>query len=65
MLVSLAAKSKTVKEKQLSQACTISTDVSLKSQQFFRTIHKTIKDCKWQEKFKNIIVMEEVVIIPL
>uniref|UniRef100_A0A2K6N7G8 AD domain-containing protein n=1 Tax=Rhinopithecus roxellana TaxID=61622 RepID=A0A2K6N7G8_RHIRO len=40
----------------------ISADVSPEGQQLFQTIHKTIKDCKWQEK--NIVVMEEVVITP-
>uniref|UniRef100_A0AAQ4S6Q4 Tetratricopeptide repeat, ankyrin repeat and coiled-coil containing 2b n=1 Tax=Gasterosteus aculeatus aculeatus TaxID=481459 RepID=A0AAQ4S6Q4_GASAC len=36
--------------------------VSVDGQQLFQTIHKTIKDCKWQEK--NIIVMDDVVISP-
>ncbi|KAF3816988.1 hypothetical protein GH733_014336 [Mirounga leonina] len=46
----------------MSQAYAISAGVSLEGQQLFQTIHKTIKDCKWQEK--NIVVMEEVVITP-
>ncbi|XP_031792522.1 protein LSM12 homolog isoform X2 [Piliocolobus tephrosceles] len=54
----LASKARTEKEEKLSQAYAISAD----GQQLFQTIHKTIKDCKWQEK--NIVVMEEVVITP-
>ncbi|XP_051987203.1 protein LSM12 homolog B [Xyrauchen texanus] len=50
------------KEDKLSQAYAISAGVSVEGQQLFQTIHKTIKDCKWQEK--NIIVMEDVVISP-
>uniref|UniRef100_A0A8C5KAZ1 AD domain-containing protein n=1 Tax=Jaculus jaculus TaxID=51337 RepID=A0A8C5KAZ1_JACJA len=52
----LASKARTQKEK-LSQACAIS------GPQLFQTFHKTIKECKWQEK-KHIVVMEEVVITP-
>uniref|UniRef100_A0A2K5MR42 LSM12 anticodon-binding domain-containing protein n=1 Tax=Cercocebus atys TaxID=9531 RepID=A0A2K5MR42_CERAT len=44
----LASKARTEKEEKLSQAYAISAG----------TNHKTIKDCKWQEK--NIVVMEEV-----
>ncbi|XP_057256074.1 protein LSM12 [Pezoporus wallicus] len=58
----LATKARTEKEEKLSQAYAISAGVSLEGQQLFQTIHKTIKDCKWQEK--NIVVMEEVVIAP-
>ncbi|KAL4698377.1 hypothetical protein H8959_011034 [Pygathrix nigripes] len=58
----LASKARTEKEEKLSQAYAISAGVSLEGQQLFQTIHKTIKDCKWQEK--NIVVMEEVVITP-
>ncbi|XP_025052644.1 protein LSM12 homolog [Alligator sinensis] len=58
----LANKARTEKEEKLSQAYAISAGVSLEGQQLFQTIHKTIKDCKWQEK--NIVVMEEVVIAP-
>ncbi|XP_068920522.1 protein LSM12 isoform X1 [Petaurus breviceps papuanus] len=58
----LASKARTEKEEKLSQAYAISAGVSLEGQQLFQTIHKTIKDCKWQEK--NIVVMEEVVIAP-
>ncbi|KPP70330.1 protein LSM12-like [Scleropages formosus] len=36
--------------------------VSVEGQQLFQTIHKTIKDCKWQEK--NIVVMDDVIISP-
>ncbi|KAG8505011.1 Protein LSM12, partial [Galemys pyrenaicus] len=57
-----ASKARTEKEEKLSQAYAISAGVSLEGQQLFQTIHKTIKDCKWQEK--NIVVMEEVVITP-
>ncbi|XP_024001810.1 protein LSM12 homolog A-like, partial [Salvelinus sp. IW2-2015] len=46
----------------LSQAYAISAGVSVEGQQLFQTIHKTIKDCKWQEK--NIMVMDDVVISP-
>uniref|UniRef100_G1TGM4 AD domain-containing protein n=1 Tax=Oryctolagus cuniculus TaxID=9986 RepID=G1TGM4_RABIT len=45
-----------------NQAYAISAGVSLEGQQLFQTIHKTNKDCKWQEK--NIVAMEEVVITP-
>ena len=55
----LASKAWTEKEEKLSQAYAISTVVSLEGQQLFQTVHKTFKDCKWQEK--NLIVMEEVV----
>ncbi|XP_014814403.1 PREDICTED: protein LSM12 homolog [Calidris pugnax] len=58
----LANKARTEKEEKMSQAYAISAGVSLEGQQLFQTIHKTIKDCKWQEK--NIVVMEEVVIAP-
>uniref|UniRef100_A0A8V5GW38 Uncharacterized protein n=1 Tax=Melopsittacus undulatus TaxID=13146 RepID=A0A8V5GW38_MELUD len=58
----LATKARTEKEEKLSQAYAISAGVSLEGQQLFQTIHKTIKDCKWQDK--NIVVMEEVVIAP-
>ncbi|CAO2645522.1 Protein LSM12 [Lemmus lemmus] len=58
----LASKARTEKEEKLSQAYAISAGVSVEGQQLFQTIHKTIKDCKWQEK--NIVVMEEVVITP-
>ncbi|XP_006882693.1 PREDICTED: protein LSM12 homolog [Elephantulus edwardii] len=58
----LASKARTEEEEKLSQAYAISAGVSLEGQQLFQTIHKTIKDCKWQEK--NIVVMEEVVITP-
>ncbi|KAF3853859.1 hypothetical protein F7725_014547 [Dissostichus mawsoni] len=50
------------KKDKLSQAYAISAGVSVEGQQLFQTIHKTIKDCKWQEK--NIIVMDDVVISP-
>nr|KAF6457336.1 LSM12-like protein [Rousettus aegyptiacus] len=62
VLMELASKARTEKEEKLSQAYAISAGVSLEGQQLFQTIHKTIKDCKWQEK--NIVVMEEVVITP-
>ncbi|XP_043359427.1 protein LSM12 homolog isoform X2 [Dermochelys coriacea] len=58
----LANKARTEKEEKMSQAYAISAGVSLEGQQLFQTIHKTIKDCKWQEK--NIVVMEDVVIAP-
>uniref|UniRef100_A0A8C6W7W5 AD domain-containing protein n=1 Tax=Nannospalax galili TaxID=1026970 RepID=A0A8C6W7W5_NANGA len=56
----LASKARMEEEEKLSQAYAISAGVSLEGQQLFQTIHKTIKDCKWQEK----IVIEEVVITP-
>lgn len=46
----LASKARTEKEEKLSQAYAISAGVSLEGQQLFQTIHKTIKDSKWQEK---------------
>ncbi|TNN84862.1 Protein LSM12 A [Liparis tanakae] len=58
----LATRARTEKEDKLSQAYAISAGVSVEGQQLFQTIHKTIKDCKWQEK--NIIVMDDVVISP-
>ncbi|XP_030629888.1 protein LSM12 homolog A isoform X2 [Chanos chanos] len=58
----LATRARTEKEDKLSQAYAISAGVSIEGQQLFQTIHKTIKDCKWQEK--NIIVMDDVVISP-
>lgn len=58
----LASRARTEKEDKLSQAYAISAGVSAEGQQLFQTIHKTIKDCKWQEK--NIIVMDDVVISP-
>ncbi|KAL2078658.1 hypothetical protein ACEWY4_026343 [Coilia grayii] len=58
----LASRARTEKEDKLSQAYAISAGVSIEGQQLFHTIHKTIKDCKWQEK--NIIVMDDVVISP-
>ncbi|KAE8575438.1 hypothetical protein XENTR_v10003841 [Xenopus tropicalis] len=61
-ITKLASRARLEKEEKLSQAYAISAGVSLDGQQLFQTIHKTIKDCKWQEK--NIVVMEEVVISP-
>ncbi|XP_071967396.1 protein LSM12 isoform X2 [Engystomops pustulosus] len=58
----LASRARLEKEEKMSQAYAISAGVSLEGQQLFQTIHKTIKDCKWQEK--NIVVMEDVVISP-
>ncbi|KAM9296076.1 protein LSM12 [Gastrophryne carolinensis] len=58
----LASRARMEKEEKMSQAYAISAGVSVDGQQLFQTIHKTIKDCKWQEK--NIVVMEEVVISP-
>ncbi|RXN00240.1 Histone deacetylase 5 [Acipenser ruthenus] len=58
----LAIRARAEKEDKLSQAYAISAGVSVEGQQLFQTIHKTIKDCKWQEK--NIIVMDDVVIAP-
>ncbi|XP_078793182.1 protein LSM12 homolog A isoform X3 [Oryzias latipes] len=58
----LANRARTEKEDKLSQAYAISAGVSVEGQQLFQTIHKTIKDCKWQEK--NIIVMDDVIISP-
>ncbi|XP_073428888.1 protein LSM12 [Dendrobates tinctorius] len=58
----LASRARLEKEEKMSQAYAISAGVSVDGQQLFQTIHKTIKDCKWQEK--NIVVMEEVVISP-
>ncbi|XP_070289867.1 protein LSM12 homolog A-like [Salvelinus sp. IW2-2015] len=59
----LANRARSEKEDKLSQAYAISAGVSVEGQQLFQTIHKTIKDCKWQEK--NIMVMDDVVISPL
>ncbi|XP_069490438.1 protein LSM12 isoform X2 [Ambystoma mexicanum] len=61
-ITKLAARAKTEKEEKMSQAYAISAGVSVDGQQLFQTIHKTIKDVKWQEK--NIVVLEEVVISP-
>ncbi|KAM6957815.1 protein LSM12 homolog B [Aplochiton taeniatus] len=58
----LASRARSEKEDKLSQAYAMSAGVSLEGQHLFHTIHKTIKDCKWQEK--NILVMEDVVIAP-
>ncbi|XP_075436480.1 protein LSM12 isoform X1 [Ascaphus truei] len=58
----LASRARLEKEEKMSQAYAISAGVSLDGQQLFQTIHKTMKDCKWQEK--NIVVMEDVVISP-
>ncbi|XP_060798444.1 protein LSM12 homolog B isoform X2 [Neoarius graeffei] len=58
----LASRARAEKEDKLSQAYAISAGVSVEGQQLFQTIHKTIKDCKWQEK--NIVVMDDVVITP-
>ncbi|XP_068120426.1 protein LSM12 [Hyperolius riggenbachi] len=58
----LASRARLEKEEKMSQAYAISAGVSVDGQQLFQTIHKTIKDCKWQEK--NIVVMDEVVISP-
>ncbi|MCJ8746022.1 hypothetical protein PDJAM_G00137010 [Pangasius djambal] len=58
----LAGRARAEKEDKLSQACAVSAGVSVEGQQLFQTIHKTIKDCKWQEK--NIVVMDDVVIAP-
>ncbi|XP_078501356.1 protein LSM12 [Lissotriton helveticus] len=61
-IAKLANRAKMEKEEKLSQAYAISAGVSVDGQQLFQTIHKTIKDCKWQEK--NIVVLEEVIISP-
>ncbi|XP_062337740.1 protein LSM12 homolog A-like [Osmerus eperlanus] len=58
----LANRARSEKEDKLSQAYAISAGVSAEGQQLFQTIHKTIKDCKWQEK--SILVMDDVVITP-
>ncbi|XP_029541060.1 protein LSM12 homolog A [Oncorhynchus nerka] len=58
----LANRARSEKEDKLSQAYAISAGVSAEGQLLFQTIHKTIKDCKWQEK--NILVMDDVVISP-
>ncbi|TRY92134.1 hypothetical protein DNTS_031450 [Danionella cerebrum] len=58
----LVNRARAEKEDKLSQAYAISAGVSIEGQQLFQTIHKTIKECKWQEK--NILVMEEVLISP-
>ncbi|KAG9279063.1 hypothetical protein AMEX_G4528 [Astyanax mexicanus] len=58
----LANRARAEKEEKLSQAYAISAGVSVEGQQLFQTIHKTIKDCKWQEK--NIVVMDDVIITP-
>ncbi|XP_055791680.1 protein LSM12 homolog A-like [Salvelinus fontinalis] len=58
----LANRARSEKEDKLSQAYAISAGVSVEGQHLFQTIHKTIKDCKWQEK--NIMVMDDVVISP-
>uniref|UniRef100_A0A673GXB7 Protein LSM12 homolog B n=1 Tax=Sinocyclocheilus rhinocerous TaxID=307959 RepID=A0A673GXB7_9TELE len=58
----LVNRARAEKEDKLSQAYAVSAGVSVEGQQLFQTIHKTIKDCRWQEK--NIIVMDDVVISP-
>ncbi|XP_023691144.1 protein LSM12 homolog A-like [Paramormyrops kingsleyae] len=58
----LSIRARTEKEDKLSLAYAVSAGVSVDGQQLFQTIHKTIKDCKWQER--NIIVMDDVVISP-
>ncbi|XP_076866276.1 protein LSM12 homolog B [Brachyhypopomus gauderio] len=58
----LANRARAEKEDKLTQAYAVSAGVSVEGQLLFQTIHKTIKDCKWQEK--SIVVMEEVVITP-
>lgn len=58
----LANRARAEKEDKLSQAYAVSAGVSVEGQQLFQTIHKTIKECKWQEK--NIIVMDDVIINP-
>ncbi|XP_063043827.1 protein LSM12 homolog B [Engraulis encrasicolus] len=58
----LASRARSEKEDKLSQAYAISAGVSLEGQQLFQTIHKTIKECRWQGK--DIIVMDDVVIAP-
>ncbi|KAK2836181.1 hypothetical protein Q7C36_014050 [Tachysurus vachellii] len=58
----LASRARAEKEDKFLQAYAISAGVSADGQQLFQTIHKTIKDCKWQEK--NIVVMDDVVITP-
>ncbi|XP_026877637.2 protein LSM12 homolog B [Electrophorus electricus] len=58
----LTNRARAEKEDKLSQAYAISAGVSPEGQQLFQTIHKTIKECKWQEK--NIVVMDDVVITP-
>ncbi|XP_062872060.1 protein LSM12 homolog B [Trichomycterus rosablanca] len=58
----LANRARAEKEDKLSQAYAISVGVSVEGQQLFQTIHKTIKECKWQDK--NIVVMDDVIITP-
>ncbi|KTF73399.1 hypothetical protein cypCar_00032787 [Cyprinus carpio] len=58
----LVNRARAEKEDKLSQAYAVSAGVSVEGQQLFQTIHKTIKECRWQEK--NIIVMDDVVISP-
>uniref|UniRef100_A0A8C1X039 LSM12 homolog a n=1 Tax=Cyprinus carpio TaxID=7962 RepID=A0A8C1X039_CYPCA len=58
----LVNRARAEKEEKLLQAYAVSAGVSVEGQQLFQAIHKTIKDCKWQEK--NIIVMDDVVISP-
>ncbi|XP_048846424.1 protein LSM12 homolog A-like [Brienomyrus brachyistius] len=58
----LSIRARTEKEDKLSLAYAVSAGVSVAGQQLFQTIHKTIKDCKWQER--NIIVMDDVIITP-
>ncbi|XP_065133851.1 protein LSM12 homolog B [Paramisgurnus dabryanus] len=58
----LANRARAEKEDKLSQAYAVSAGVSVEGQQLFQTIHKTIKECKWQDK--NILVMDDVIINP-
>ncbi|KAF5903653.1 von Willebrand factor A domain-containing protein 3A, partial [Clarias magur] len=58
----LASRARAEKEDKLSQAYAVSAGVPVEGQQLFQTIHKTIKDCRWQEK--NIVVMDDVIITP-
>ncbi|KAM3863757.1 protein LSM12 homolog B [Diretmus argenteus] len=61
-ITKLANRVRTEKEEKFSQAYAVSAGVSTDGQQLFHTIHKTIKECKWQEK--NIVVMDDVIIAP-
>ncbi|XP_071774261.2 protein LSM12 homolog A-like [Centroberyx gerrardi] len=58
----LANRVRSQKEQKFSQAHAVSAGVSAAGQQLFSTIHKTIKECKWQEQ--NIVVMDDVIIAP-
>ncbi|KAM4597945.1 protein LSM12 homolog B [Polymixia lowei] len=61
-ITKLANRVQMEKKQKLSQAHAVSAGVSREGQELFYTIHKTIKECKWEEQ--NIVVMDDVIIAP-